>query len=381
MSAQDPPSEGGPRARLIVHVAPFYPPRLGGMERVAQHLAELLAQRHRVEVITTDRGSGGAPTREWRSGVSVRRYRAREIAHTALSPGLVLRLLALPREAIVHAHVAQAFLPEMVWLTSVLRRRPYIVHFHLDVDASGRFGVVLPAYKRWVLGPVLRRASAVVAVSLAQAMFLHERYGVEQRRITVIPNGVAAPFLRSGGPTTGAVGEPLRLLFVGRLDAQKNVIRLIDAMRHVTAPVELVVVGDGEQRPRIEERLGAGKLPNVRLVGAKFGSDLLRWYQWAEAFVLPSDKEGMPLVLLEAMAAGLALIATDVPGTRELVDGVGLLAAPDPIALGAAIQRVAADPALRARLAAQSASCAARHSWSDKLGDLERLYESVASLR
>jgi hypothetical protein len=71
--AQDPPSERGPTGRHIVHVAPFYPPRLGGMERVAQHLAELLAQRHWVEVITTDRGSGGAPTREWRAGVSVRR--------------------------------------------------------------------------------------------------------------------------------------------------------------------------------------------------------------------------------------------------------------------------------------------------------------------
>jgi glycosyltransferase involved in cell wall biosynthesis len=363
--------------RLIVHVAPFYPPRLGGMERVAQQLAELLAQRHRVEVITTDRGADGAPAREWRAGVYVRRYPAREVAHTALSSGLVLRLLALPRDAIVHAHIAQAFVPEMVWLTSALRRRPFIVHFHLDVDPSGPAGVVLPAYKRWVLSPVLRRAAAVVALSQAQSAFLQERHGVDPRRITVIPNGVAWPFVRPDRPSS-VVGEPLRLLFVGRLDAQKNVVRLIDAMRHVTAPVVLVIVGDGEQRPRIAERLRGANLPNVRLVGAKTGAELHRWYEWAEAFVLPSDKEGMPLVLLEAMAAGLALVATDVPGTRELVDGVGILAAPDPVALGTAIERVAADPVLRARLAAQSAACAGRHSWHSRLGDLESLYERVA---
>jgi glycosyltransferase involved in cell wall biosynthesis len=363
--------------RFIVHVTPFYPPRLGGMERVAQQLAELLAGRHHVEVITTDRGSGGAPGREWCSGVDVRRYPAREIAHTALSPGLVMRLLALPAGAIVHAHVAQAFLPEMVWLTSVLRRRPYIVHFHLDVDASGRAGVVLPIYKRWVLGPVLRRAAAVVALSAEQAEFLQERYGIDGQRIAVIPNGIAAPFVHPRQPSAGTAGEPLRLLFVGRLDVQKNVVRLVDAMRHVTAPVELAIVGDGEQRARIAER--AADLPNVRLVGAKTGEELLGWYEWAAAFVLPSDKEGMPLVLLEAMAAGLALIATDVPGTRELVDGVGLLAAPDAIALGAAIQQVAVDPALRARLAARSAQSVRRHTWSSRLGDLEGLYERVAT--
>lgn len=371
MSAQ-PHASGG---RFIVHVAPFYPPRLGGMERVAQQLAELMAHHHRVEVITTDRGSGGAPARECRSGVHVRRYRAREIAHTALSPGLVMRLLALPAGAIVHAHVAQAFLPEMVWLTSALRRRPYLIHFHLDVDASGRAGVVLPAYKRWVLGPVLRRAAAVVVLTAEQAEALQERYGVDQHRIAVIPNGVTGPFLSPRRPAVA--GEPMRLLFVGRLDAQKNVIRLIDAMRHLTAAVELAVVGDGEQRTRIAER--AADLPNVRLVGARTGEELRRWYEWAEAFVLPSDKEGMPLVLLEAMAAGLAIVATDVPGSRELVDGVGLLAAPDPAALGAAIQQVAADPALRARLAAQSALAVRRHSWESKLGDLESVYERVTS--
>jgi glycosyltransferase involved in cell wall biosynthesis len=349
------------------------------MERVAQTVAELLAERHDVEVVTTTCGSDGAPPREQAKGVRVRRCRGLELAHTPLSPGLVLRLLALPRRAIVHAHVAQAFLPEMVWLTSSLRRRRYIIHFHLDVDASGPFGRLLPWYKRFVLGPVLRRATAVVALSGQQADFLTRCYRVRRDRVVVVPNGVGPAFYQHrDSRDSRAPAEPLRLLFVGRLDAQKNVIRLLDAMTHVTAPVDLVLVGEGEQRDRIEEHLRALDLRTVRLVGAQAGADLVAWYRWADAFVLPSDKEGMPLVLLEAMASGLAIISTDVPGSRELLDGIGLRAEATPEALGDAIQRVATDPELRAALACASAEHGPRHSWHERIVEIEHVYDQVA---
>jgi glycosyltransferase involved in cell wall biosynthesis len=373
----DPRTSG--RRHLVVHVAPCYPPRLGGMERVVQAVAELLAERHDVEVVTTTCGSDGAPPCERAKGVRIRRFRGLELAHTPLSPGMVVRLLALPRRAVVHAHVAQAFLPEMVWLTSSLRRRRYVIHFHLDVDASGRCGVLLPAYKRFVLGPVLRRAAAVVALSPAQADFLTSHYRIRRDRVALVPNGVdRSLYHRPDLGSARQAAEPLRLLFVGRLDAQKNIIRLLDAMTHVSAPVDLVLVGEGEQRDLIEERLRTLGLRNVRLVGAQAGAELLAWYRWAEAFVLPSDKEGMPLVLLEAMASGLAIISTDVPGSRELVDGVGLLVDPRPEALGDAIQRVAADPELCAKLASTSAERSRSHSWNERIVELEHLYDRVA---
>lgn len=368
---------------VVVQVVSFYPPRLGGMERVAQSVAELLAGSHRVEVITTDRGAKGAPARERHAGVRVRRYRALEIAHTPLSPGVVVGLLTLPRGALVHAHVAQAFLPEAVWLTCALRRRKFVVHFHLDVDASGRFGTLLPAYKRFVLGPVLRRADAVVALSPPQATFLADRYRVPHERIWVIPNGVGS--VPNQGPSRmtldRAPGQPVRLLFVGRLDAQKNVPRLLDAMGRIGAPAELALVGDGEQRRALEEHIRRAGLRNVRLVGPRTGAELASWYSWADVFVLPSDKEGMPVVLLEAMAFGLAIVATDVPGTREAVDGVALLAKPNAAALGAALRQVVTDPALRAHLAARSSARAPAHSWSGPLADIERMYDQVVRAR
>jgi glycosyltransferase involved in cell wall biosynthesis len=367
-----------PARYAVAHVVPSYPPRLGGMERVAQAMAEHLAARHDVEVLTTSSGAAGSPRRERHGGLTVRRYAALDVAHTPLSPGLALRLLTLPRSTIVHAHVANAFLPETVWLGSWLRGRPYVLHFHLDVDATGRLGRLLPAYKRRVLGPVLRRAARVIALSAAQAEFLVDRYGVDRERVVVIPNGVAGTGFRTAGPEPARQpGEPLRLLFVGRLDAQKNVSRLVDAVRAVPSPVELVVVGDGEQRELVERR--AAGLPNVRLVGAHTGDGLQRWYRWAEAFVLASDREGMPLVLLEAMAAGLALVSTDVPGSREVVQDVGLLAEPTAEALGAAIERLASDRDLLARLAARSVAQAPRYSWGERIAELESVYDGVAA--
>ena len=367
------------RRHAVIHVTGFYPPHLGGMEKVAQSLAQLLAKRHDVNVITTSCGSGNAPARETECRVKVRRYGGISVAHTPVSVGLALRLLMMRRRSIVHVHVAQAFVPEVVLLTSALRRRPYIAHFHLDVDPSGPFGVLLNSYKRWVLGPFLRRAAAVIALTNHQADFLESHYGVDRSRITVIPNGVDSDFYALSTCGGGPASKPHvpRMLFVGRLDAQKNVLRLVDAMSHVSSEVELVIVGDGEFRNEIAARINRLGLSQIRLVGAARGAELMRWYRWADVFILPSDKEGMPLVLLEAMAAGLAIVATDAPGTREVVDGVGLLTQRNSESLGAAIERVAADPDLLSNMSTRSAGRGLEFRWDASVTELERLYDSI----
>lgn len=366
-----------PATPLVVQLTLFYPPHLGGVERVAQTLAELMAEHRDVLVLTTTCGAEGAP-REERSGrLTVRRSRGLEAAHTPVSPGLALELLRLPRDAVVHAHLGQAFLPEITWLTSRLRRREYVLHFHLDVDQSGRMGRLLPAYNRFVLGPVLRRAAGVIVLSEEQASFVADEYHVERSRIAVIPNGVPPAFFLERSADSGAADGPLRLLSVGRLSVQKNVPRLLEAMARVQAPIELVLVGDGDERPRIERMIETLGLRNVRLVGAAHGGELLDWFRWGQAFVLSSDKEGLPLALLEAMAAGLPIVATDVPGTHELLQGYGILTGVDPAELAAGITRLAEDPALRAELARRGRAHAEAHTWRDRAADVERTYGLV----
>jgi glycosyltransferase involved in cell wall biosynthesis len=362
---------------LVVQVTLFYPPHLGGVERVAQTLAELLSEHRDVLVLTTTCGSEGAPLEERSGRLTVRRSHGLEAAHTPVSPGLALQLLRLPRGAIVHAHLGQAFLPEMTWLTSRLRKRSYILHFHLDVDQSGRMGLLLPLYNRHVLGPVLRRAAGVIVLSQEQADFIAEAYRVEPARIVVIPNGVPPQFFLERPSAPEARGGPLRLLSVGRLSVQKNVPRLLQALALVEAPVELVLVGDGDERPRVERLIEQLGLEHVRVVGAAHGAELLEWYAWGEAFVLSSDREGLPLALLEAMAAGLPIVATDVPGTHELLEGYGILTGLEPAELAAGITQLAEDAALRADLSERGRAYAEAHSWRDRAADVERAYALV----
>jgi glycosyltransferase involved in cell wall biosynthesis len=365
-----------PTPNLVVQVVPYYPPHIGGMEVVTKMIAEGLAKHRPVLVLTSTRGGGPVPTTERHPNLTIRRLLTMEVTHLPLMPTLLVRLLALPRRAVVHVHIAQAFVPEMVWLASRLRRQPYVVHYHLDVEPSGRFGPLFVAYKRRILGGVLRSAARVIAVSPDQPEFLRRTYSVAAERIVLIPNGVGEEFFREPRAAADHAG-PFRLLFVGRLAPQKDASLLLRAMAEVTLPTELVVVGDGEERAMLERLAEELGLTNVRFVGAKTGAELISWYHWADAFVLTSERESTGLVLLEAMAASLPIVATAVVGVVNTVGDSGLLPLPEPAAFAKAVDSVVGDPELRKDLATRSYERAKQFPWTTLLGALENVYEDM----
>src|ERR1700733_1215867 len=110
----------------VVQVVPYYPPHLGGMENVAQAIAEELAKTQSVEVLTTTCGSKRAPRVERRGRLTIRRLRAREIANVPVAPGLFFHVLRAAPDAIVHVHVAQALVPEIVWIARRLRGARFV---------------------------------------------------------------------------------------------------------------------------------------------------------------------------------------------------------------------------------------------------------------
>jgi len=323
------------------------------MENVSKTIAESLARHGPVVVLTSRSGSSSAPNFERRDNLVIRRLFTIEFAHVPFIPSLLVHLVRLPRQAVVHVHIAVAFVPEMVWLASLIRRRPFVAHYHLDVAPSGRLGPIFTAYKRWILPCVLRSAAKVIVLSADQGEFIRHKYGVAPDRIVAIPNAVGGEFF-CGPPAPPTHGGPFRLLFVGRLAPQKNVALLLRSMAAVREPTELVIVGDGEQRAMLRSLSAELNLTNVRMIGPKTGEDLISWYRWADAFVLTSEKEGMPLVLLEAMASGLPVVGTDVPGISETLGADGLLASPNPEAFAKEVDRLVADPKLWADLALRS---------------------------
>lgn len=364
-------------ARRVVLVTAYYPPHLGGVEVVVREQAAGLARAGAsVEVLTSTVGAAEAPRDEWVDGVHVRRFRAVDFAHTPIAPGMLWGLLRQPRGALVHVHVGQALVSELVRLACWVRGSRYVVNLHLDdVEATSRVGVVLPLWKRLVLGPTLRAAARVLALTPAMATEVLRLHRLDPARLAVLPNGVGEEYFVEGRRPAADSPGPLRLLFVGRLERQKNVPRLLAALALVQAPLEVVLVGDGEDREdhvRMRDRLG---LSQVRFVGRESAERVIGWMEWADALVSTSDTEGMPLGIMEAMAAGLPIVATDVPGTRDLLQGCGLLVTPTPQAVADGIQQLARDPDLRDRLSAQARSAAQTHTWARVCEQLHQEHE------
>lgn len=362
----------------IVHVVPYYPPHLGGMEKVASSAAQELAKATQVVVLTTNCAAKGAPRLERNGRLTIRRLRAFEVANIPVAPSMFLRCLNISPRSIVHVHIAQALIPEIVWIARWLRGGKFIAHFHLDVAPSGRFGCIFAWYKRRILGHTLRTASKVIALSADQASFLEQTYQIRADKIAVIPNGIGPEFSPGREPDSPR-NRPLRVLYVGRLSQQKAIPRLVHALAAMTQPAEALLIGEGEERHVIEDLVRRYGLDNVQLPGRRQGEELVATYQWADVFVLPSDREGMPLVALEAMASGLPVIATDVVGNRELLNGIGLLVRPDPAALAAALDQVAENEILRSQLSKQSLAAAENYTVERLVERLKRLYAEVVS--
>ena len=359
----------------IVHVLSYYPPHLGGMENVAAKIAERLVYKgYAVSVYTSDKGC--PQNKVIRSKVQVHYLKSIEFAHTPIIYTLFFRLLALPRHSLIHLHVAQAFSPEIVYLISKLKGIPYIAHIHLNVDPSGPFGFLLETYKQLFLKRVLNSAAKIICVSEAQKRHIISKYALPLGSIIVIPNGVAEEYFVDKKMSENAVPH---LLFVGRLAAQKNLPLLIEAVSQMQTSVFLDIVGEGEEREKIEALIQQYKLETVKLHGQKTGTELLEFYKLADIFVLPSFKEaGLPLSMLEALAAGLPVVASDTPEVGENLGNCGVLIQ-DPAATNYArvLDALLSDKDALRKLSNASVQTARSYSWETTLDSIEDVYKEV----
>ena len=204
---------------------------------------------------------------------------------------------------------------------------------------------------RWIEGAVCRAADRIIVVTEADRRHLMELHRIEPMKIRVIPNAIDTERFR---PMPEIAKEAGRLIVVGRLSAEKRPGLLFDAIRRLDG-VRLSVVGDGPLREALARRAREERLP-VEFLGMVSNEQLPRLLNRAEAFVLPSQYEGHPKGLLEAMACGLPVIGTAVPGIQEAITHrvTGYLCAPSAGALRAGIAEVLADAALRQEMGRQA---------------------------
>jgi glycosyltransferase involved in cell wall biosynthesis len=342
-----------PRILLLVTLA-----ETGGAQTYVAGLLPMLAEHFDVAVAA--HGSGPLQERAEAAGV---RFVRLEHVRRPLSPwrdtrGL-LELTALVRRERPHiVHVNSAKAGALGRLAAWLGRVPvriYTVHgwsFTAHTGASS----ALYRWAEWLLRP-LTTTTICVAESERRAGLAAGT--CDEATTVVIHNGVELP---PAGAVESRSGPP-RLVTVGRLQAPKDPITLLGALSELGRPVEAVIAGNGPDRPAVEsERRRLGLESSVRLAGEL--NDVGELLAAADLFVLSTRSEGLPLSILEAMAAGLPVVASNVGGVPELVvDGeTGLLVPPgDPHALAAAIGRLLDDETLRRQLGAAGRIRASEH--------------------
>lgn len=295
------------------------------------------------------------------------------------------------RRAIVnHLDVLHAHSPFVTgWMSVRYARRlhvPLVYTYHTRLEEYVHYLPFDPKATRFAAATLTRSfanlADAVIVPTPAMRQRLAE-IGVTAH-IEVVPSGIDLEHFGSGKrraelrQSLGVRSGERLLLFVGRLGREKNVELLLDALTMTKVSARLVIAGDGPERDALKQRareLNVGE--RVHFLGAVERAQLPDLYASADAFVFASTSETQGLVLVEALAAGAAVIAADAPVVRDVLGGAGRLVASTARAFAEAIDALPATP--DPLQIGQSRGAAARFGIEQQARHVASLYEALRS--
>jgi glycosyltransferase involved in cell wall biosynthesis len=299
----------------IAVVSAHYAPFVGGVESHVAEIAKRLAARGNLVEVLTHRDDPGLPDNEERDGVLIRRHDVAVTSqHFALSPAMWATLRReRKRYDVFHAHGYHSAAPLTAAVAGV---SPLIFTPHYHGTGHSPFRAALHRPYRLVGKGIIARCGRIICVSQAEADLFVAHFPAAKGKVQVIPNGVdrdrigaAAPF-----PDAGRV-----VVTGGRLQSYKHVDSIIEAIALTSPALRLVVTGDGPERPRLEALADALRVRGqVSFTGSVDTGTLYRWYATAQVFCSMSTNEAMPVTILELLAAGARIVASDIPAHRDI---------------------------------------------------------------
>ena len=360
-------------------VCPYIYPGAGGVAQHVHFLYEnLRLAGHDVRIITASHGPQRSSEGDIiRLGVGFSVSTNGSIGTLTFSPryiGKVRRMLEQERFDLLHFH--EPFVP---FLSLFLLRESTSV----NVATFHAFAGFSPSYE--LGGRVMRghaaRLHGRVAVSAAARHFIDRFFPGDYK---VIPNGVDVPRYANAVPIARWQDGTPNILFVGRHEPRKGLLDLLKAQRILRKTgygTRLLVVGSGPQEREARRYVATRGLQGVVFLGRVSDAEKAQLFRTADVYVSPATGgESFGIVLLEAMAAGTPIVASDIHGYKGVVrrDREGLLVPPrNPKGLAEAIGRLLDDPDLRARMGAAGQARAADFSWPRVTAKVEEYYGFV----
>ena len=225
-------------------------------------------------------------------------------------------------------------------------------------------------------GMVFSKASKIIVTTSEMKKNIGCRYPNKENKVTIIPNYVDLNVFKQ----VPSKNNLARICFIGRLDQkQKNILSLLEAVKGLDVKLDIIGSGPLEKQVISESRLNS----NIRLLGRVSNTQLPQYLNLCSAFILPSFYEGHPKALIEAMACGLPVIATNVPGINNIIihNETGWLCETDSDSIREAIKTVLMDKSLCKRLGHQARQFVIKNYSFEKIVDLElSLYNSVINI-
>jgi len=332
----------------IAMVSAHYAPFAGGVESHVEEIAKRLVKQGETVEVLTHHDDPGLPDSEVREGVLVRRHKVPVASqHFGLSPSVWATLVRERyRYDVVHAHGYHSSAP----LAAALAGASPLVftpHYHGTGHSTLRKAIHIP-YRAAGAG-IVARSKHIICVSRAEADLFLTHFPAARPRVTVIPNGVDLGRITAARPFPDT--ETRVIVTGGRLQSYKQIDRIVKAMEVTPPDFRLVITGDGPERSALEALTDErGVRDRVRFLGRVGTDELYRWYASAQVFCSMSSNEAMPVTILELLAAGARVVASDIPAHRDIRDrtqGAITLVPLDagPVVLAAALQQAVRETA------------------------------------
>jgi len=372
--------------KTILITAPYFPPEGGGLERYALQIARLLNRDYgwRVVVVCANENAGKDIIDETEE---IKIYRLSRDIRPSNTPlgfgwfGKIKKIIAEEKPDIINIQTPVPGLGDMTsWIGKNI---PQVVTYHTGSMHKGNYlDFFILTYEKVLLGFMLRRAKCIICSSDFVRMDFLKKYTSKSETITP---GVDAKFF---APDPEIHKQDANVLFVANLERgqeHKGLKTLLDSMKILKKEfptIRLTVVGDGNLKSEYETYAVNNDLESkVTFCGRLEGRELLKAYQKANIFALPTSNDSQPLVVLEAMASGLPVVSTCIGGIPTMIENgkEGFLIKPNsPQILANKLAELLRDPQLREKFSEAARGRVVKDfSWQRRMEKYNEMLENA----